>query len=245
MSAYPRTGLIAASGVAFKIADKIIDQEAAMADYATAPCCIFTMDSEAGPTHDWLFASSTEDDYREKIAHFVDKKQADYPGGKISGSNFQKIENPVFDDIKEARNILLDHILTAITNPPTKFKRRVISHMGNALDQQTGNDPNCKGINNIPGRLAKLCGDKNHWYLHYKNQLHKYHNACKHSGKDKFTKAKADLSSIRGKKIAIEYYESVRLFLAWYLKDKGGELHYYLNSIDYSNTGLKIEIPDI
>ena len=222
------------------IANQLINQTAQFNTLGSAPCCVCIYPGTK-PQYVYYSMSSTADNYEAELVHWVDHQLQVEPS--LTMDNFTRWENPVFDNIYDARRILLASVLPAKRNPHSKYKRDVIVKMGNALDQQTGFNFTVKQMS-IPQRLETLCGRTNPWCRDFIDHLHKYHNACKHSDQKKHREALEEISGIGGVSIAARYFEAVRKFFVWYLKGKGGSQHPDLQSIDYGRYGLTISVGD-
>ena len=158
-----------ASVEAYTIANELIEREAQLATHATATCCVCTVsDRNQQPQHLYYFASSTSVNYENGLVAWVSDQMQKYSDQNLTIDNFFRLENPVFDNIYEARLTLQRDILPARRNPHTKLKRHVIKNMGDALDIQTGKDPRFFGKqNSIPERLELICGPNNPWWIEY------------------------------------------------------------------------------
>lgn len=230
------------------IAGTLINQKATEAQYATAPCCVCSFVDHHDHRQTFCFyGSSTGENYERDVRAWVRNQLITYPEHDLTMANFHRVENPVFDNIFEARQTLVEQILPAQRNPHTKFKRTVVKNMGDALDIQTGKDDRFSGgtgMLTIPKRLQEICGLMNPWYVEYVNDLHRYHNASKHRGKAEFIAANEQLSSFEGRLIAVRYFESVRRFFVWYLDANGGA-HDYLQPIEYSSYGIAVNVKSL
>jgi hypothetical protein len=161
--------------------------------------------------------------------------------GDICETDFIRIDNPMRDNIVEARKIVIECISSKNNIISPSSKRAIVNLMGEALDIQTGKDL-CifgkSGMSTILKRLDILLIPNNlkEQYL----SVHKYYNATKHSDKVEHISSLEELGSNSGLIIALKYFEYVRQIFVWYYNKKGLLIIPELNAIDFYHYGYAI-----
>jgi len=136
---------------------------------------------------------------------------------RLQDEDFSRIENPMREDIGEARMLLTEQVLPKGRSATFRDKRKVINLMGTALDMQTGVDTLAyekRGSDRIVPRLILLQVPET-MKADYES-VHKYYNATKHSNRAEYSVLLCEISSEPGCRIAAKYFEYVRRILEWY-----------------------------
>ena len=159
----------------------------------------------------------------------------------LTENDFFRLENPMRENLTEARRILLERILPIGKPAISQDKRNVINLMGIVLDMQTGKDslifaksgtnrmiPRLNMIN-VPEKLRK----------DYES-FHDYYNATKHANKPVHSALLSEIGSDEGRLITVKYFEYVRRVLEWYYRTQGVSDIPELSLIDYAPYAIVI-----
>jgi hypothetical protein len=157
----------------------------------------------------------------------------------LTPNDFIRLENPMRDNITEARALLEHRVLPPHLAATSQDKRKVILFMGAAMDIQTGRNTlihNQRGTNRIIPRLDTLHLPSN---LKADYELvHEYYNATKHGNKSVHQKLLAEIGSPEGRVIATKYFEFVRRIFEWYYQTQGVPPTAEIKPIDYAPYGI-------
>ena len=159
----------------------------------------------------------------------------------LTPMNFTRLDNPMRENIAEARRILTDRVLPVDVSVSSRDKRSVINLMGIALDMQTGKDTlayDKPSTNRVVPRLSMLKVPQT-LRKDYES-VHEYYNATKHSNKPAHAAVLSQLGSEEGRAMATRYFEYVRRILQWYYRMQKAPDIPEIEPIDYSAYGITI-----
>lgn len=210
-----------------------------LAKSSTGTACIYIVPQFVPPNSPptLTFPVFNENQAKKQVVEY--QKQ----GYVFNKDNAKRIANPHLQNLIDGGKKLIEEILS-IEFPTILEKMNTINLLGTALNNQVDQHKDVYGkkVNGIPEklRLIELELKNNRLFNKYLN-LNPYFVAIKHPQDKNKDKKRQELNGLRGTKITIDFFETVRKIFKWYYKETEGVVPKWdvLKSIKYSDFGIK------